>query len=165
MTLIHLGKSNLNHAYAVLKSELVDTSQGRETSWSHHWQFSETIILKYCGKQANRIGYHQAGGTEDNPEGAGLLLHKTLMCPHLEYIVQFWSPCPKTWSYRRSRGGQPTWSRAWRRCLTWRGWKDNFLRNCWKTSHVLWPKPNFGDSLPGSRQCHCNWDTTRGRRC
>lgn len=41
--------------------------------------------------------------------------------------MRFWPPRLKMRSYRRSREGRPTQSRAWRGCLRWRGWRDDFL--------------------------------------
>lgn len=157
----------------MLKSELVDTAQRRESSWSHHWQLSEIIILMYSGSQKK-------------PTELGITRQVVLRITPCVLFCCYRKPwCAHVWStmcgsghrvsrrgvteghpekgnqHHRGHGRDPLHGKAGKTISS----ELTHFSNCWKPSHILWPKPNSSDSLSESRQCHCNWHITQGRWC
>lgn len=118
-----MGKSKLNHAYTVLKSELVDTDQARDPGGITGSSLKPLFQCLVAAKRANKWG--SPGRVPQGQHGgfcfAAVLNHDVLMFgePRVTLATR-----PTKWSYRKSREGQPARPRAWKSCLT----RRDFLR-------------------------------------
>ncbi|CAM5167759.1 unnamed protein product [Natator depressus] len=105
---MHIGKHNPNYTYTMMGSKLAVTTQERDLGVIVDSSLKSSTQCAAAVKKVNRILGIIKKGINNKTENIILPLYKSMVCPHLEYCVQMWSPISKKiyWNWKRFRKGQ-----------------------------------------------------------
>ena len=89
---MHIGAKNPNYKYTLMGSELAETDQERDLGVvvDNSMKMSRQCVTAI--KKANAMLGIIRKGIENKSASIIMPLYKSLVRPHLEYCVQFWSP-------------------------------------------------------------------------
>ncbi|CAM4653692.1 unnamed protein product [Lepidochelys kempii] len=88
---MHIGKNNPNQTYNTMGSNLATTNQERDLGVIVDSSLNTSMQCAVV-KKANRMLGIIKKGIENKMENILLPLYKSMVCPHLEYCIQMWSP-------------------------------------------------------------------------
>ena len=89
---MHVGAKNPNYVYKLMGSELSATNQERDLGVLVDSSMKMSTQCAAAVKKANSMLGIIRKGIENKSASVILPLYKSLVRPHLEYCVQFWSP-------------------------------------------------------------------------
>uniref|UniRef100_A0A452HI16 Reverse transcriptase domain-containing protein n=1 Tax=Gopherus agassizii TaxID=38772 RepID=A0A452HI16_9SAUR len=89
---MHIGKNNPNYTYNMMGANLATTSQEKDLGVIVDSSLKMSTQCAEAVKKANRMLGIIKKGIENKTENILLPLYKSMVCPHLEYCVQMWSP-------------------------------------------------------------------------
>ena len=89
---MHIGTKNPKYKYKLMGSELAETDQERDLGVMIDNSLKTSAQCATAIKKANAMLGVIRKGIENKSAGIIMPLYKSMVRPHLEYCVQFWSP-------------------------------------------------------------------------
>ncbi|CAM4712428.1 unnamed protein product [Lepidochelys kempii] len=89
---MHIRKHHPNYTYKIMWSKLAVTTQERDLGVTVDSSLRTSTQCAATVKKANRMLGIIKKGIDNKTENITLPLYKSMVCPHLEYCVQMWSP-------------------------------------------------------------------------
>ncbi|CAM5102996.1 unnamed protein product [Eretmochelys imbricata] len=89
---MHIGKNNPNYTYNMMGANLATTNQEKDLGVIMNSSLKMSTQCAAAVKKANAMLGIIKKGIENKTENILLPLYKSMVCPHLEYCVQMWSP-------------------------------------------------------------------------
>ena len=89
---MHLGKNNPNYGYTMQGSTLGTTTQEKDLGVIVDNMLKPSAQCAAAAKRANRMLGMIRKGMENKTKDIIMPLYRSMVRPHLEYCVQFWSP-------------------------------------------------------------------------
>ncbi|CAM5097662.1 unnamed protein product [Natator depressus] len=89
---MHIGKNNPNYTYNMMGANVATTNQEKDLGVIVESSLKTSTQCAAAVKKANGMLGIIKKGIENKTENILLPLYKSMVCPHLEYWVQMWSP-------------------------------------------------------------------------